>query len=107
MLGPGFETFVGALMILLLAVIPLVWFFRKPVVRLYNHLCEEDRKEMAEVRAREQSCKEEQEAEQAARQKALDEVDRDCYGQSSDVTKNDDVQQAAVSADRTNEKREI
>ena len=75
MLGPAFETFAGAILALLVVAVALVWAFRKPAARLYNRLREVDRKELAEVLAREQECLKEEEA----RKKAMQEIERDCY----------------------------
>jgi hypothetical protein len=98
-LGPAFETFIQAVLILLLVVTPLVLVLRRPVARLYNRLCEEDRKEMTEVRAHERECQ----AEQEARQKAVDELARDCFPDSAD--KKQDPEPVVLVSRTTDEKR--
>jgi hypothetical protein len=98
LLGPAFETFVQAVLILLLVVTPLVLVLRKPVARMYARLCQEDQKEMAEVRAHELDLEKEQEA----RHKAIEEINRDCDPVSGDAKcENQDEGAVTPEADRS------
>lgn len=74
-MGPALETFIQALLIVALVVTPIVLLLRKPAARLYSRLCEQDRKELADLHAREQDRK----AQEEARRMAALELERDCY----------------------------
>jgi hypothetical protein len=74
MVGPALETFLQAFFLLVLIAVPVVFLLRKPLLRFWNNLREADKRQCEVADAREQERK----GEEVARQRALNELSRDC-----------------------------